>query len=62
MAQEKGWPVVLEATSARSRDVYRHLGFDVLEEVTVGKGRVDAEGRGKEGGEGCVLWVMMKGC
>jgi hypothetical protein len=60
MAKGKGWPVVLESTSPRSRDVYAHLGFDMLEEITVGKGKVDAEGRGKEGGEGVVLWAMMK--
>jgi hypothetical protein len=60
MAKEKGWPVVLESTSPRSRDVYAHLGFQILEEITVGKGKVDGEGRGKDGGEGVLLWAMMK--
>jgi len=60
MAREKGWPVVLESTSPRSRDVYTHLGFQMLEEIVVGKGKVDGEGRGREGGEGVKLWAMMK--
>ena len=60
MAKEKGWPVALEATSSGSRDVYAHLGFEMLEKITVGKGKIDREGRGKEGGEGMDLWVMMK--
>ena len=60
VAKEKKWPVVLEATTAKSRDVYRHLGFEILEEITVGKGKIDREGRPKEGGEGCLLWSMIK--
>lgn len=60
MAKEKGWPVVLESTSPRSRDVYAHLGFETLEEITVGRGKVDGDGRGKDGGEGVLLWAMMK--
>ncbi|KAJ6608898.1 acyl-CoA N-acyltransferase [Mycena sp. CBHHK59/15] len=34
----------LEATTPRSRDVYKHFGFEVVKEVTVGKGKVDALG------------------
>lgn len=40
--------------------MYAHLGFQILEEITVGKGKVDGEGRGKDGGEGVLLWAMMK--
>jgi hypothetical protein len=58
MAKEKGWPVCLEATSPRSRDVYAHLGFEVLEEMRVGKGKVDAEGWGCADGEGVLIWAM----
>ncbi|KAJ6554908.1 hypothetical protein DFH09DRAFT_1085176 [Mycena vulgaris] len=35
---------VLEATTPRSRDIYMHFGFEVVGEVTVGKGAVDAQG------------------
>ena len=59
MAREHGWPVVLESTTPKSRDVYLHLGFKNLAEIYVGKGKIDAEGRVKEGGEGIPLWVMM---
>lgn len=59
MAQENAWTVVLEATSEKSRDIYQHLGFDLVDELTVGKGKADSEGRAKEGGEGCRVWAMM---
>ena len=59
MAREHGWPVVLESTTPKSRDVYLHLGFKNLSEIHVGKGKIDKEGRVKEGGEGMALWVMM---
>jgi hypothetical protein len=61
LATEKGWPVCLEATSPRSRDIYAHLGFQILEEMVLGKGTVDAEGRGKEGGDGVKVWAMVAG-
>lgn len=59
MAKEKGWPVVLEATSENGRDVYKHLGMEVLEEHTFGQGKVGSDGKRKEGGEGVKIWVMM---
>jgi hypothetical protein len=61
LAKESGWPVCLEATSPRSRDVYAHLGFEVLEEMVLGRGKVDADGRGKDGGEGIKIWAMVCG-
>jgi hypothetical protein len=61
MAKEKGWVVALEATSARARDVYQHLGFEVLEEVKVGVGEVDVDGRRVEGGRGVSMWAMVFG-
>ncbi|EDU47245.1 hypothetical protein Ptr902_09233 [Pyrenophora tritici-repentis] len=59
IAREKGWPVMLEATSPKGRDMYLHLGFQNLSEIHVGQGQCDVEGRAKEGGEGMPLWVMM---
>ena len=59
MARENDWTIVLEATSEKSRDIYQHLGFDLVKELTIGIGKVDSEGRVKEGGEGVRLWVMM---
>jgi hypothetical protein len=59
MAKEKGWAVCLEATSARSRDVYKYLGFKVIGELCIGKGRVDGDGRRVAGGCGIPMWAMM---
>ncbi|KAF1921296.1 hypothetical protein BDU57DRAFT_436450 [Ampelomyces quisqualis] len=61
MAKENGWLAVLEASSPKSRDVYKYLGFEVMEEVHVGVGEVDREGRRKEGGEGVTMWAMVFG-
>jgi hypothetical protein len=61
MAKEKGWAVCLEATSARSRDVYKYLGFEVIGELCIGKRRVDGDGRRVEGGSGIPMWAMMYG-
>jgi hypothetical protein len=59
MAKEKGWAVCLEATTARSRDVYKYLGFEVIGELCVGKGHADSDGRRLEGGPGIPMWVMV---
>jgi hypothetical protein len=61
MAKEKGWVVALEATSARAKDVYAHLGFELLEEVKVGVGEVDESGMRVEGGKGVSMWAMVYG-
>ncbi|KAJ7746371.1 hypothetical protein B0H16DRAFT_1462538 [Mycena metata] len=37
-------PITLEATTAHSRDVYAHLGFEVVESLTLGKGQVNNRG------------------
>lgn len=52
-------PVVLEATSPRSRDVYRHLGFEVVEELRVGVEVVCRDGYFSDGGDGVVVWLMV---
>jgi hypothetical protein len=61
MASERGWPVCLEATSARSRDVYKYLGFEVIEEMRIGAGRVDGDGHRLEDGPGIAIWAMVYG-
>jgi hypothetical protein len=59
MARSQGWPVVLEATSPRSRDIYARLGFKVAEEIHLGVGRIDSDARRLEGGPGVALWAMV---
>jgi len=58
-AKEEGVPAFLAATNAHARDVYVHLGFKVVEEVTIGKGVIDKEGSIVEGGEGVILYAMV---
>lgn len=61
MASLHGWPVVLEATSPRSRDIYAHLGFTVAEELILGAGRLDRDARRIKGGSGISVWAMVYG-
>ena len=52
-------PIWLEATTPRSRDVYLKLGFEVVEEIVLGKGKAGEDGRAKKGGEGVKVWAMI---
>ncbi|KAK0450580.1 uncharacterized protein EV420DRAFT_741197 [Desarmillaria tabescens] len=55
-------PIHLEASSSKSRDIYKHLGFEVDEELLLGKGQVDCCGLSAKGAEaiGIPEWVMTK--
>ena len=67
MARAEGMPIWIEATTSGSRKVYRKLGWvDVaIEETTVGdgvvfgRGKCDADGNEKRGGEGFKVWMMV---
>ncbi|KAI5925681.1 hypothetical protein F4810DRAFT_26595 [Camillea tinctor] len=59
LARRDGRPIWLEASTARSRRVYAKHGFADVDEVVVGRGRVDADGKAKEGGEGVTIWGMV---
>jgi Acetyltransferase (GNAT) domain len=37
-------PIWLEATTAKSRDIYLKLGFESVQEIVLGKGRVGSDG------------------
>ncbi|KAF9463716.1 hypothetical protein BDZ94DRAFT_1282415 [Collybia nuda] len=56
-----GVPFILEATTPNSRDRYTHLGFEVVEEITLGKGKVNTEGIVASGQEavGFPIWTMI---
>ncbi|KAJ7510450.1 hypothetical protein B0H11DRAFT_1959130 [Mycena galericulata] len=56
-------PITLEATTAHSRDTYAHLGFEVVETLTLGKGHVNKDGlntKDKESAVGFPVSVMIK--
>lgn len=57
--RESGLPIWLEATTARSRDLYARLGFQVVDEILLGKGEVGADGLSEKGGAGVPIWGMV---
>ncbi|KAL2414815.1 hypothetical protein ABEF95_010076 [Exophiala dermatitidis] len=54
-------PTWLEATSLQALKLYEHFGFRVVEEIVVGKGKVDAHGwpTPDGSGEGVTAWAMI---
>jgi ribosomal protein S18 acetylase RimI-like enzyme len=59
-ATEAQLPIWLEATTAKSRDLYDRLGFEVVEEIVLGQGKVGADGLVvKAKGEGVRVWGMV---
>jgi len=58
-AEQDQLSVWLEATSLDVVTLYQHFGFRVLEEITVGVGRVDGSGAPRKGGEGVKAWLML---
>jgi hypothetical protein len=58
-AQEANVPAWLEATNTHARDVYAHFGFQVVEEVIIGKGIAAKNGNLEVDGEGVVLYGMI---
>lgn len=59
VAKKEGLPIWLEATTARSRDVYVRCGFEVLEEMVIGKGTHASSGEVEKGGPGVSIWAMV---
>ncbi|ORY71034.1 uncharacterized protein BCR38DRAFT_415743 [Pseudomassariella vexata] len=58
-ARQERLKVWLEATSPEVIPLYEHFGFKMLEEITVGSGSVDNQGRAQEGGPGVKAWLML---
>jgi hypothetical protein len=61
-AEEDGLPIWIEAGSARARDVYGYLGFELLEEMRSGNGTHRADGYPAVNGEdapGVPTWFMI---
>ena len=59
IAKKENFPIWLEATTAYSRDVYASLGFTMVEEILLGKGKVGSDGLEKQDGEGVKVWGMV---
>lgn len=59
MAQKDDTPIWLEASNRQSREVYLNLGFQDVEMLTFGKGKVSPEGMRQPGGPGVPVWAMI---
>lgn len=58
-AREAGVPAWVEASGTRSRDIYTHVGFRLVEEIKVGIGKANGEGFREPGGPGIILYGMI---
>lgn len=58
-AQAANLPIWLEATTPRSRDLYLSMGFEEIEEIVLGKGKVAVDASLQTGGPGVPLWAMV---
>ncbi|KAJ5723499.1 Acyl-CoA N-acyltransferase, partial [Penicillium malachiteum] len=58
-ARAENVPIWLEATSPNSRDLYLSLGFQEIEEIIFGKGKVNADSTRQSGGSGIPLYAMV---
>jgi predicted acetyltransferase len=52
-------PIWLEATTEKSMKIYAKLGWEVVDEITLGKGKANADGRQCKDGEGVKIWSMV---
>ncbi|KAJ6005126.1 Acyl-CoA N-acyltransferase [Penicillium herquei] len=59
IARAENVPIWLEATSPNSRDLYLSLGFQEIEEIILGKGKVNADATRQSGGSGIPLYAMV---
>ncbi|KAJ5503679.1 Acyl-CoA N-acyltransferase [Penicillium fimorum] len=58
-AQAANLPIWLEATTAGSRALYLSMGFEEVEEIRLGKGKVSADASLQSDGPGVSLWAMV---
>lgn len=59
VAKEDGLPIWLEATTAKSRDVYAKCGFETVGEINLGVGSHASTGLREKGGSGLVVYAMI---
>lgn len=53
-------PVWLEATDLKAVRIYKHFGFEVVEEIPVGAGMIDSKGWPMDGGTGVIGYCMVR--
>ncbi|KAJ5084888.1 hypothetical protein NUU61_009467 [Penicillium alfredii] len=58
-AKREHMPIWLEATTPNSRNLYLSLGFEEVEVIVLGKGKVAADASIQPGGPGIPLWAMV---
>ncbi|KAL9620734.1 MAG: hypothetical protein Q9160_004747 [Pyrenula sp. 1 TL-2023] len=59
-AKQDGVPVWLESVAENAKNMYLHFGFEVVDEIIIGVGRLDAKGDENQSGEGILSWAMVK--
>jgi GNAT superfamily N-acetyltransferase len=59
VARREGVTLWLEATTENSMRLYARLGFELVEVMLLGKGKVGIDGVEKRDGEGVRLWGMV---
>ena len=59
IAAREGVPVFLEASTEYSMKLYLKLGFEIVDEGVIGKGKANRQGEIMKGGEGVRLWPMV---
>lgn len=58
-AKRENVPIWLEATTPESRLLYLSLGFEEIQQITLGKGKVNPDASLQPGGLGVPLWAMV---
>ncbi|KAJ5676167.1 hypothetical protein N7462_009064 [Penicillium macrosclerotiorum] len=58
-AQTENVPIWLEATTPSSRKLYLSMGFEEIEEIVLGKGKVATDATLQPGGPGVPLYAMV---
>ena len=59
IASRERLPIWLEATTAKSMRLYKKLGWEIVDEIVLGKGKASADGSQCKDGEGVKLWGMI---
>jgi len=58
-AEKERVPIWLEAINPQTRDYFAKLGFELCDDIVLGKGKADVDGNLKAGGEGVMIWGMV---